>query len=235
MNTAAAIDQHQFLESVTTEKWSLEKPVRRSIEGSKPDVLADIYQENINIAVWQRELSSGLALDVSSLLSNKPTLQTSMTVTAKSVYNSINETLGASAYTALSKDIARLVDMFCCLFDLKRVGLRLTALNRAMCPKFHVDRVPCRLVTTYQGSATDWLPHHLIDRTKLGSGSLGKTDEESGLFCNPRDIHHLKQGDVALLKGELWEGNEGAGLVHRSPAVLDGERRLLLTLDFIGD
>jgi len=38
--------------------------------------------------------------------------------------------------------------------------------------------------------------------------------------------------DVALLKGELWEGNEKAGLVHRSPAVPADHRRLLLTLDF---
>ena len=34
------------------------------------------------------------------------------------------------------------------------------------------------------------------------------------------------------LKGELWEGNETAGLVHRSPALAKDERRLLLTLDF---
>ncbi|WP_428354217.1 DUF1826 domain-containing protein [Methyloprofundus sp.] len=37
----------------------------------------------------------------------------------------------------------------------------------------------------------------------------------------------------ALLKGERWEGNENAGLVHRSPAINEGERRLLLTLDFM--
>jgi hypothetical protein len=34
------------------------------------------------------------------------------------------------------------------------------------------------------------------------------------------------------LKGERWEGNENAGLVHRSPVLLSGERRLILTLDF---
>lgn len=38
-----------------------------------------------------------------------------------------------------------MTDMFCCLFDLKQVGLRLTALNSAMCRKFHVDRVPGQL------------------------------------------------------------------------------------------
>ncbi|GAL13442.1 hypothetical protein JCM19233_4444 [Vibrio astriarenae] len=35
-----------------------------------------------------------------------------------------------------------------------------------------------------------------------------------------------------LLKGESWYNNENMGLVHRSPAVPDGECRLLLTMDF---
>lgn len=38
-------------------------------------------------------------------------------------------------------------------------------------------------------------------------------------------------GDVAIMKGDSWDGNAGAGLVHRSPDVPYGEQRLLLTLD----
>jgi hypothetical protein len=37
-----------------------------------------------------------------------------------------------------------------------------------------------------------------------------------------------------LLKGEAWIGNENGGLVHRSPNLTGGARRLLLTLDFGG-
>jgi len=47
-------------------------------------------------------------------------------------------------------------------------------------------------------------------------------------------IQQLKRGDVALLKGEKWLGNEGFGLIHRSPHPAPGERRLLLTLDWLG-
>jgi hypothetical protein len=104
-----------------------------------------------------------------------------------------------------------------------------------MCPRFHFDRIPCRLVTTYQGAATQWLNNDVIDRDKLGAGSQGKPDEESGLLNNLSDINQLTRGDVALLNGEHWYKNEGAGLVHRSPPVADGERRLLLTLDFLAD
>lgn len=123
--------------------------------------------------------------------------------------------------------------MFCYLFDLKQTGLRLTTLCHAMCPRFHVDRIPCRLVTTFQGVSTQWLPNHTVDRTKLGAGSQGLPDDQSGIYLSENDICQLKTGDVALLKGERWEGNENAGLVHRSPAVTEGGQRLLLTLDFV--
>jgi len=206
---------------------------RRAAQGQEPTVFTDIYQADTNIVIWQRELSATLQQAVTTLLAAHPTLQTAMTVTPQSVSSSLRELLGAANPAELSENIAELVDMFCDLFALKRVGLRLRVLERAMCPKFHVDRVPCRLITTYQGVATEWLSHQVVDRTKLGTGSNGQSDSESGLFQHPHDIQQLNSGDVALLKGELWEGNENAGLVHRSPAPSVGERRLLLTLDFI--
>jgi hypothetical protein len=156
-----------------------------------------------------------------------------MILTPANAADVVHQALGGSELTsALSENIAELVDIFCCLFDLERVGLRLTALDKAMCPRFHVDRVPARLVTTYQGIATEWLSNGSVDRTKLGQGNNGKVDEESGIFQTDDDINQLTSGDVALLKGESWEGNEGGGLVHRSPSVEQGEKRLLLTLDF---
>lgn len=45
------------------------------------------------------------------------------------------------------------------------------------------------------------------------------------------NIQRLQAGEVAVLKGEKWQGNEGAGLVHRSPAAQQG--RLLLSLDWL--
>ena len=64
----------------------------------------------------------------------------------------------------------------------------------------------------------------------MGNGTI--CDEVSGLFQSETDIENLESGQVALLKGERWDGNEGAGLVHRSPGLNDGERRLFLSLDF---
>lgn len=209
-----------------------EESLGRVSKGSEPTIFTDIYQENVNIAIWQRQLNLSLQQEVSSCLLLNPIFQTAMTVSSESVYKSLARELGIDETSELVENIAELVDMFCSLFELKRVGLRLTALNKAMCPKFHVDRVPCRLITTYQGIATEWLQHSSVDRAKLGAGSNGLPDNESGIYQKATDIQRLSCADVALLKGESWQGNEGAGLVHRSPALENGEHRLLLTLDF---
>ena len=213
--------------------------IRHVSESHEAEVFSDIYRDDINIAIWQRKLSDQLVWAANEILKTHARLEIAEVVTATSAHAKLCKALGESdAIKVLSDDITLLVDMFCCVFDLKKAGLRLTALDRAMCPRFHFDRIPCRLVTTFHGVATEWVPHQLVDRSQLGAGNQGKSDEQSGLFQSIDDIRQLNQGDVALLKGEFWQDNEGAGLVHRSPVQGQGsvnERRLLLTLDFIND
>lgn len=210
-------------------EWSQEGYMFRHMSQDKqPTVLSDIYKEEINIAIWQRQKQ----FSVKEFLALNPTFKKEMILTPQDAYSRVSESFNNNM-SEVSEDIALLVDMFCYLFELKQVGMRLKVLDKAMCPKFHVDKVPCRLVTTYQGTATEWLPHELVDQTKLGWGCNGLADCESGLYKSESDIQQLNCGDVALIKGTLWEGNENAGLVHRSPELITNEKRLILTLDFM--
>ena len=206
---------------------------RRQSESDDPTILTDIYLEQTNIVIWRRELPATLSESIESFLGLNSGFQVAMVVTPETAYSLVNEKLADFRQDELCKNIDELVGMFCSLLEVQRVGLRLANLDRAMCPKFHVDKVPCRMVTTFQGLATEWLPHESVNREKLGLGSNGKTDSQSGIFNCKEEIQHLHSGDVALLKGELWEDNENAGLVHRSPALPAGQRRLILTLDMI--
>ncbi|MCK8071391.1 DUF1826 domain-containing protein [Vibrio sp. 1CM23M] len=198
----------------------------------QPTVLADIYQSDINIAVWQRQFDEGLRTAISEFIALNPNFSKSVSVSPENALDKLEFATDGTASKALLENMAELVDMFCCLFDLEEVGLRLAVLNKAMCPRFHFDQVPCRLVTTYHGVATQWLPNESVDRSKLGRGSNGQPDSVSGLYNDESDIQKMTSGDVALLKGERWSGNENAGLVHRSPVTSSDETRLLLTLDF---
>jgi ATP-dependent Clp protease ATP-binding subunit ClpA len=96
-------------------------------------------------------------------------------------------------------------------------------LDKAMCPRFHVDHVPVRLITTYAGIGSQWLREGVMDRRLLSRPEAEPTERIEQIHC----------GEVALLKGTKWHGNEGHGLIHRSPAVKADERRLILTLDWL--
>ena len=207
---------------------------RKAAIGNRTSIFTDIFNEDTNIAIWERDISADSKYCIDKFLESHINFQARLIANPDNILNKLIETESGLINTrALCNDIAELVEMFCLLFDLEQVGLRLTVLDHAMCPRFHVDQVPCRLVCTYHGASTEWLPHNLVDRSKLGRGNNGLADEESGLFNSQTDINRLSVGDVAILKGERWEGNIGAGLVHRSPQVPVGKNRLLLTLDFL--
>lgn len=210
-----------------------EPKFRTEVQSNDPQVLADIYRDEVNMVIWQRDLSAAIQQSVADFVASNRSFHTALTVSPQNAFSNVDEAMGTGILPKLSENIAELVELFCCLFELKQAGLRLTALDHAMCPRFHVDRVPCRLVTTYQGVATEWLSHQAVDRSKLGLGNNGQPDAQSGVYQQHSDIRQLACGDVALLKGEDWQGNSGAGLVHRSPMPGVCENRLLLTLDFI--
>ncbi|HNP25192.1 MAG TPA: DUF1826 domain-containing protein [Nitrosomonas sp.] len=203
------------------------------ISGNAPEILTRIYDTYIKLCIYKRAISTNVKEYVIFLQNSFHDFQLTQIVSLHELNGLLCASLPQHQYRQdFLEDVFTVTEMYACLFGLGQVGFRLCVLNKTMCPRFHTDKVLCRLVTTYQGVATEWLPYQVVNREKLSAGSDGQPDRQSGLFNNQHDIQQLSCGDVALLKGELWEGNENAGLVHRSPAMLAGESRLLLTLDF---
>lgn len=198
--------------------------IRQSL-GISTQVLTDIVQEGVNLAVWQRRLPAQvedfarLAVSLGQSLADQRVLEVSEHEPAL-IPDLLEETADLHGYESFVADVRWLVSAYTCLLGARRVGLRLRVLQGAMCPRFHVDNVPVRLLTTYVGPGSEWLEEGAIQRAGL---HLAEAPVDN--------IRSLQPGDVALLKGEKWLGNEGAGLVHRSPASHD--RRLLLSLDWL--
>ncbi len=213
------------------ERAKIGAKTRRTVIGDDVSCLPEIYQDDVNMTVWNRTLDPLLRASVTHLVMTDPGFQVSLMTTPRSVFKSLIKVLPDSDTDVLAEDITCLVDMFSCLFNVEHVGLRLTVLRSAMCPRFHVDKVPCRLISTYVGPGTQWLEYPRVDRSKLGPSASLESDRERGTYTAEQDIRVLDSGAVGLLKGEAWDGNEGAGLVHRSPSSEDASR-LLLTLDF---
>lgn len=133
---------------------------------------------------------------------------------------------------ALAADIALLAEILGELVDAETIGFRLEMVGKAMCPRLHVDRVGIRLLCTYRGPGTEWVEDASVDRRFLGAASGGQPDEMSGLLPVGHHIEGIPPFAVALLKGSLWQGNDGRGIVHRSPAVAPrAAPRILLAMD----
>ena len=121
---------------------------------------------------------------------------------------------------SLIDDLSLLCEVVCELLGCAEVGLRLARVRQAMCPGWHVDHTSIRFVCTYQGPGTQWLDNQDIDRRDLHSGRLGE-----GAFLQ------AVPGEVVLLKGDLWQGHDVFGAVHRSPELApDYALRTLVTL-----
>lgn len=136
----------------------------------------------------------------------------------------------------LATDIGTLNQIYCDLLGCPGAGVRLEVVAGAMCPRFHVDRVGIRMLCTYRGPGTEWLDDRDADRRLLGRGAEGASDEASGLMLDPKAVQVVPTFAIALLKGSLWQGNVGRGIIHRSPAVADMESpRVLLAIDAFWD
>ncbi|VTS05551.1 DUF1826 domain-containing protein [Tuwongella immobilis] len=108
----------------------------------------------------------------------------------------------------LAEDLVRVVHGFLRQFGRDKIALRLEIVDRATCPKFHIDNVYVRLIKTYSGPGTEWI-----------------------WASAPDEIQHAPTGAILMLKGHQHPRHSDA-VRHRSPQLTAGERRLCLVLDF---
>jgi len=118
----------------------------------------------------------------------------------------------------LISDVDDLVSAFAGITRSDLVDVRLEHISDDACWKFHRDRVEARLLTTYRGSATEWIqPRHAAQALR-----------EQKRFKGP--VERLRNHDVAVFRGSC--AGPASGIVHRSPPVAGTDRtRLLLCLN----
>jgi hypothetical protein len=136
-----------------------------------------------------------------------------------------------AGFSHLAADVQFWAQVLVDLTGCDSIGVRLALMTRAMCPRFHVDKVALRLVMTYQGPGTELVSSDHVDRRHLGHVAGDSADEVGGLLLTPDCVRRACAFDVVLLKGEAWPDNQGLGAVHRSPAITGALPRLVMTLD----
>lgn len=123
----------------------------------------------------------------------------------------------------LCEEIALGADILGELLGVSQVGVRVGTLSSPMCPRFHADQVPCRMLMTVSGPGTEWIANDDVDEAVLADRENQEPPVRSG-----GKIRELAQGRWSLLKGGTWQENF-YGVIHRSPHQ-EGQR-LLVSLD----
>lgn len=192
--------------------------------------LLRIFEPAAQLAIWQRPVDPLIADYLDASLADMGSGFRQQLKPGESP--DLSRLPASGGRNALATDIALLAEILGELLDATTIGLRLEVVSQAMCPRLHVDRVGIRLLCTYRGPGTEWVADDEVDRSRLGAGANGLPDESSGLLGPGSRIDVIPPFSVALLKGRLWQGNGGRGVIHRSPAVAPSEApRILLAMD----
>lgn len=211
--------------------------------GDSDDVLRLIHQPAVSLCLWQRWPDVDLAAWMSQGLRSHARVDCYAAGDALDVAAFIEDVLRQAADPKLSPDTAlrarfaaevqRLVDLF---RELRPEGrdhmlhLRLAAVDQADCPVLHTDWVTLRMICTYVGAGTEYAPAHAVQRAALCRplGSIAETN--AAILRDPQRLCRMSPFSVGLMKGNGYPGNEGRGLVHRSPPRGSG-RRIKLIID----
>jgi hypothetical protein len=184
-------------------------------------ILQDIHLKNKNIAVYRREIKPLKdALDQAI----KQSIECKVSGTAEQISTFLNSyfTNELPEHKVLLDDILGLLELFNQVSKTSSLRLLLATINTNMCRKFHTDINNLRLLCTYVGSGTLWLPEEAINHKAL------RTNKDIVLHKNL--IQQVDTGDVIILKGALYPESEA--IIHRSPTIEGtGEKRLLLRID----
>lgn len=190
--------------------------------------LGRIHEPDISLCVWERPTPPALAAFVErELLPRRIKRQLIAPWSDLDPSDLLDGIAPSRDSDTFVDELRSLIRLYAAITDAAQVAVKLETFAGSLCERFHVDQVPLRLICSYAGPGTEWLDNRDIDRAHLVPGG-GQT----GLLLPGAEIRRLERWAVGLMKGDRWPGNQGNGLVHRSPHVHDpASRRLLFKID----
>lgn len=191
-------------------------------EGRTIDVLQDIHQDDINIAIYNRDTTS-MKAEIEHLLEQSIEFRAKGSITT--ITSDIAATLSNCPF--IQQDIEALLHHFKAVTGKEKFRLLLATINTNMCRKFHTDVNALRLLCTYSGQGTLWLTEDNVNVK-----ALKNYKSEESIAFDENEIQQAATGAVIILKGAIYPKPGTKAVVHRSPTIEEsGEQRLLLRID----
>lgn len=107
---------------------------------------------------------------------------------------------------------------FCDILGSDAVGFCLS--TERGCRRYHIDNVPMRLLVTYFGQGTEWLPDEAADRRAFAMG-----EPNAKIIKDASARQFMKSWDISVFRGGP------KGLLHRTPDQALSGRSILMRLD----
>lgn len=195
--------------------------------------LHSILRDDVNMVVWQRNPSL-LVKTTFAALAEKMRGEFRAHASEANFAGQLDSFLANFQTTVLEREIVigeigLLLSLLLSLQQARTVQIVFGHISSDHCRLFHADHNSLRLVCTFFGKGTEFLRNEDVNRAGLGKGT-------NDGHIPVRPIQRLNLYDVGLMKGELFPGNQGRGVVHRSPPLLPSDTcRLFLAIDSCDD
>jgi hypothetical protein len=192
------------------------------VEGTAADVLEDIVDPAVSLAIWNRRRPRALADWLDGLPAERlPEGRFVCSIEeARPRLASLCDLVGLDdpRRNLLIDDIARLAGRFAALAGARQIDIRLEAVDHDSCWKFHRDHVGLRLNLTYRGPGTQWPP----------LAEAGRAARAQRRYTGP--LNEVAAFAIALFKGTRLVGKRA--VLHRSPPIAgSGATRLFLCIN----
>ncbi len=201
-----------------------EVTIQNWVMGTAPEVLDDIHEEEINIAILDRNVAQ-LSLESNQLIDQNIEFRSSGEI--DKILDDVTNSKRLHDCFQIKQDMEKLLLLFQKVSIATSFRLLLATIQDNMCTKFHSDINDLRMLCTYSGQGTLWLTEDNINLAALDPKRINES-----IAIDTARIQQVKTGAVAILKGAVYPKQGTKAVLHRSPMISESsEKRLLLRID----
>jgi len=214
--------------------------------GESIEALGQVRQPAVSLALWRRWPDASLADWLATTLPERGVYDAyfpgdavdvpafaSQIVSRSHPEPGRSQLLSSESAQRFIADVQQLVAIFCSLRPESRqhsVHLKLAVVDKADCPVLHVDWIALRLICTYFGVGTEYADSRSVQRSALCHPLGSAAETNAAILRDPQGLRRMRPFEVGLFKGSAYPGQDGRGIVHRSPPKSCG-RRIKLIID----
>lgn len=186
-------------------------------ESDSEEVFSTLAAREVQLAIWRRAVPEGMTAALDAWARTRPARWGRIGDASTLALDDLGATLPADVRCRVHADLQMLLHHFALCIGGRKVRLEFGPVLDNQCRKFHVDHMHLRLITTYLGPGTQWVPESAVRRAAFGRCYSRVADANRAIVSDRTQVRHAVAGEVLVMKGVRH--GDGLGVVHRSPPI----------------